>query len=261
MPEVLRADPERAKRVDVVRERRQDEVEQRGAARPREPRSRSGRRAASRPAGSPRASRRRGRSGSAGRRRRARTTRTCSSTSASPSRSTSCSRAQACCRGAASTTTSCAATPTFARLCEYASAVAKCVSISARHCSSYDASASPGSTGSGCRGRRRRRCRRSGPASLRGAGRTRPPPRAHRRPRPSRDHLAGFGPLQQRGISAIRSGFAPSTVFVPSSSVTRRSVESRSVKQRTPSAVVSSCTPPESVRTKAASASSQRNSR
>src|SRR5262249_25898610 len=51
------------------------------------------------------------------------------------------------------------------------------------------------------------------------------------------------------GIVAISSGRAPRRVFVPSVIVIGRSVESRSVKHGTPSAEVSSCTPPESVNT------------
>ena len=54
------------------------------------------------------------------------------------------------------------------------------------------------------------------------------------------------------GISAIGAGSSPSSMFVPSSIVTGRSVESRSVKQGTPRAEVSSWMPPESVRTKRA---------
>ena len=61
------------------------------------------------------------------------------------------------------------------------------------------------------------------------------------------------------GISASRAGSSPSTVFVPCVSVTGRSVLSRSVKHGTPSAVVSSWTPPESVTTAAAPACRDRN--
>jgi hypothetical protein len=53
-------------------------------------------------------------------------------------------------------------------------------------------------------------------------------------------------------------GSRPSKVFVPCVTVTGRSVLSRSVKHGMPSAVVSSCTPPESVTTAAAPASSER---
>ena len=63
------------------------------------------------------------------------------------------------------------------------------------------------------------------------------------------------------GTRRSAPGSRPSTVFVPSSTVTGRSVRSRSVKHGTPSADVSSCTPPESVSTNRASASSARKSR
>ena len=53
------------------------------------------------------------------------------------------------------------------------------------------------------------------------------------------------------GTSAIRSGASPSRTFVPSSTVTGRSVLSRSVKHGIPRNVVSSWIPPESVRTPA----------
>src|SRR5690606_26303298 len=55
------------------------------------------------------------------------------------------------------------------------------------------------------------------------------------------------GCASSSGISRIRAGSSPSSVFVPSLIVTGRSVLSRSVKQGTPSAVVSSWIPPESV--------------
>ena len=57
----------------------------------------------------------------------------------------------------------------------------------------------------------------------------------------------------------MRSGSSPSSVLVPSSIVIGRSVVLRRVKQRTPSAEVSSWTPPESVRTKRAADSRPRN--
>ena len=62
-------------------------------------------------------------------------------------------------------------------------------------------------------------------------------------------------------MPAIRSGRNPSSVFDPSPTVTGRSVESLSVKQGMASADVSSCTPPESVRTSLAAASRARGSR
>ena len=74
--------------------------------------------------------------------------------------------------------------------------------------------------------------------------------------------IPGFGSsLRSSATSAIRSGLAPRTVFVPDSTVIGRSVVSRSVKQRTPSADVSSWTPPESVTTTRASASRPRKER
>ena len=62
---------------------------------------------------------------------------------------------------------------------------------------------------------------------------------------PARPSQSGIGSGSRRavrsaGISASRSGRAPRTVFVPSSTVTGRSVVSRSVKQGIPSADVSS---------------------
>jgi hypothetical protein len=64
---------------------------------------------------------------------------------------------------------------------------------------------------------------------------------------------AGRSPSRTRSISArTRSGRVPMTRFVPSLTVAGRSVLSRSVRHGTPRKVVSSCTPPESVRTSAA---------
>ncbi len=54
------------------------------------------------------------------------------------------------------------------------------------------------------------------------------------------------------GMSLMRPGARPSSVFVPRVHVTGRSVLSRNVKHGTPRYVLSSWTPPESVRTPAA---------
>ena len=59
-----------------------------------------------------------------------------------------------------------------------------------------------------------------------------------------------------RAALTMRSGSRPTSWFVPSVKVIGRSVLSLSVRQGTPSTVVSSCTPPESVRTSRADASS-----
>jgi hypothetical protein len=59
----------------------------------------------------------------------------------------------------------------------------------------------------------------------------------------------------------IRSAFRPTRRFVPLAMVMGRSVLSRSVRHGTRSTVVSSCTPPESVRTSRADASSAMKSR
>lgn len=74
------------------------------------------------------------------------------------------------------------------------------------------------------------------------------------------------GRLSGRLLEASRKrasagGPTPSSLFVPSATVIGRSVLALSVKHGTPSAVVSSCTPPESVRTAAAEAWSERNCR
>ena len=97
-------------------------------------------------------------------------------------------------------------------------------------------------------GRARPRCRTSAELAGRGS-----PPAARAPACPSQSGIAapGFGSSSSVGdlgdpLRAARRA----RVFVPSSTVTGRSVESRSVKQRTPSADVSSCTPPESVSTK-----------
>src|SRR6185503_2443864 len=60
--------------------------------------------------------------------------------------------------------------------------------------------------------------------------------------------------------AAIRAGSVPASALVPSSTVSGRSVFSRQVTHGTPSAVVSSCSPPESVRVKVASFQRLRNS-
>ena len=91
----------------------------------------------------------------------------------------------------------------------------------------------------------------------------RPRPRRLRVPRRARPRAAaawlpGANTPVSEGISTMRLGFNPSTVLVPCSTVTGRSVLSRSVKQGIPRNVVSSCTPPESVSTAAASASSEK---
>ena len=73
-----------------------------------------------------------------------------------------------------------------------------------------------------------------------------------RRARPRAAASAWGGRVARRsGISASRLGSSPSSVFVPCVTVTGRSVLSRSVKHGTPSTVVSSWTPPESVTTAA----------
>ena len=63
------------------------------------------------------------------------------------------------------------------------------------------------------------------------------------------------------GSPSIASGSSPSRTFVPRVIVIGRSVFSRRVKHGIPRYVVSSCTPPESVITAAALASSARKSR
>src|SRR5439155_516128 len=76
--------------------------------------------------------------------------------------------------------------------------------------------------------------------------------------RPS--HSSGMRPGRPRPASTsraaetARAGSVPTSWFVPISTVTGRSVFSRSVRQGTPSAVVSSWMPPESVSTRRASA-------
>src|SRR4029077_13656385 len=71
---------------------------------------------------------------------------------------------------------------------------------------------------------------------------------------------AAPGAASAAGMPAIAAGSSPSRVLVPARIVTGRSVLARRVKQGTPRYVVSSWMPPESVRTAAASARSDRNS-
>ena len=67
--------------------------------------------------------------------------------------------------------------------------------------------------------------------------------------RPARRRRRGGAASTSRAAPTIRSGSRPTSRFVPSVRVIGRSVLSRSVRQGTPSTVVSSCTPPESVST------------
>ena len=94
--------------------------------------------------------------------------------------------------------------------------------------------------------------------------RTPAPGRSARRPaRPTgRARAAGGGSLSTLSAAAtIRSGSRPTSWFVPSVTVIGRSVLSRRVRHGTPSTVVSSCTPPESVSTSRADACSATKSR
>ena len=69
-----------------------------------------------------------------------------------------------------------------------------------------------------------------------------------RAPVPERD-LLGYAHCAAATESRRSAGAGPSIVFVPSATVTGRSVSPRNVKQGTPSAEASSWTPPESVST------------
>ena len=144
-PEVLGVDARRPEPLDEMRERGEDHVVHRAGARRVGPRSRSGRRRAFRAGAARASSRRRGRAGSAGRRRRARTRRPARA-AWTPGRSR-LARARAPTPAAAAHSRRRPRAPCGRVGRGSASRRPRCrrtCSINERHCSSYPRAASPG---------------------------------------------------------------------------------------------------------------------